>query len=628
MSKVKLATVWLDGCSGCHMSFLDMDERLIELAELVDMVYSPIVDTKEFPDEVDIALVEGAVASVDDEKKIKKIREHSKMLVAMGDCAVAGNVPVDAQSHRAGSHPQPRLHRERDRAAADSLHRGAPAAQEGAPHSRVCDGGRVSSRVPALGRHLPRRADRAANRRTAGDSGAHPLWSLTPELTMSQTITIDPVTRLEGHGKITIQLNGQGEVEDAHFHVTQVRGFEKFSEGRPFYEMPSLMARICGICPVSHLIASAKACEAIMSVRIPHTAAQLRRMLNLAQMVQSHALSFFYLSSPDLLLGMESDPKVRHIFGVVAAKPELGRAGIALRRFGQHIIELLGNKRIHPGWVVPGGVTEPLAAAKRDEILAMMPEAFHSIKLALAAYKQIADSFRPEIEVFANFPTNYHEPDQRRRVDRIHRRRAAADRRRRAMSSKTASPRKRFTEVIGEAVEPYSYTKFAYYKPLGYPKGSYRVGPLARLNIATTMGTPLADIELAEFKQLARGPVQSSFYYHHARLIEILYGIEKIEQILTDPHILDKHVRAVAGVNRLEGAGQAEAPRGHAAPSLQGGRERPHHLGQPRDRHWPEQQRHEQGRCPGREVITSRTASSLKAFSTASKPWSAHSTRA
>ena len=141
---------------------------------------------------------------------------------------------------------------------------------------------------------------------------------------MSQTITIDPVTRLEGHGKITIQLNGQGEVDDAHFHVTQVRGFEKFSEGRPFYEMPSLMARICGICPVSHLIASAKACEAIMSIRIPHTAAQLRRMLNLAQMVQSHALSFFYLASPDLLLGMESDPKARHIFGVVAAKPRTG----------------------------------------------------------------------------------------------------------------------------------------------------------------------------------------------------------------------------------------------------------------------------------------------------------------
>jgi NAD-reducing hydrogenase large subunit len=378
---------------------------------------------------------------------------------------------------------------------------------------------------------------------------------------MSQTITIDPVTRLEGHGKITILLNARGEVEDAHFHVTQVRGFEKFSEGRPFYEMPSLMARICGICPVSHLIASAKACEAIMSVRIPHTAAQLRRMLNLAQMVQSHALSFFYLSSPDLLLGMEADPKVRHIFGVVAAKPELGRAGIALRRFGQHIIELLGNKRIHPGWVVPGGVTEPLTAAKRDEIMAMLPEAFHSIKLALTAYKPLADAFRPEIEVFANFPSNYlglvNDDDSIEFTDGALRLIDPAGK-----TIEGGITATRFTEVIGEAVEPYSYTKFAYYKPLGYPGGCYRVGPLARLNIAKSMGTPLADAELAEFKQLSAGPVESSFYYHHARLVDILYGIEKIEQILSDPLILDKHVRATAGVNRLEGAGQAEAPRG------------------------------------------------------------------
>jgi NAD-reducing hydrogenase large subunit len=378
---------------------------------------------------------------------------------------------------------------------------------------------------------------------------------------MSQTITIDPVTRLEGHGKITIQLNGQGEVEDAHFHVTQVRGFERFSEGRPFYEMPSLMARVCGICPVSHLIASARACEAIMSVRIPYTAAQLRRMLNLAQMVQSHALSFFHLSSPDLLLGMEADPKVRHIFGVVAARPELGRAGIGLRRFGQHIIELLGSKRIHTGWVVPGGVTEPLSAAKRDEILAMLPEAYSNIHLALDWYKKIADNFRPEIEVFANFPSLFmglinEDESIAFTVGAL-----------RLIDSKgniveDGIDANRFTEVIGEAVEPYSYTKFAYYKPLGYPEGSYRVGPLARLNIVKSMGTPLADKELSEFKQLADGPVLSSFYYHHARLVEVLHGVEKIEMILNDPRILDKHVRATAGVNSLEGAGQAEAPRG------------------------------------------------------------------
>ncbi len=378
---------------------------------------------------------------------------------------------------------------------------------------------------------------------------------------MSQTITIDPVTRLEGHGKITIQLNGQGEVEDAHFHVTQVRGFERFSEGRPFYEMPSLMARICGICPVSHLIASAKACEAIMSVRIPHTAAQLRRMLNLAQMVQSHALSFFYLSSPDLLLGMEADPKLRNILGVAATKPELGRAGVALRRFGQSIIELLGDKRIHPGWVIPGGVTEPLEPAKRDKILAMIPEAFGNIGLALGAYKQIADQFGAEIEVFANFPSNYmslvNEDDSIEFTDGALRLVDAAGK-----TIEDGMTATRFAEAIGEAVEPYSYTKFAYYKPLGYPDGSYRVGPLARLNIVKSMGTPRAEKELAEFKQMATGPVASSFHYHHARLVEILYGIEKIEEILSDPRILDKHVRATAGVNRLEGTGQAEAPRG------------------------------------------------------------------
>lgn len=378
---------------------------------------------------------------------------------------------------------------------------------------------------------------------------------------MSQTIVIDPVTRLEGHGKITIQLDPKGEVADAHFHVTQVRGFEKFCEGRPFYEMPSLTARICGICPVSHLLASAKACEAIMSVRIPHTAAQLRRVLNLAQMVQSHALSFFHLSSPDLLLGMESDPALRNILGVAAARPEIGRAGVGLRRFGQHIIELLGSKRIHTGWVIPGGVTEPLASAHRDEILAMIPEAYANVKLAFEAYRQIAGSFKEEIEVFANFPSMYlgliNEDESIEFTDGALR---LIDTNGRTVEDGITAAQ--FPAVIGEAVEPYSYTKFVYYKPLGYPEGSYRVGPLARLNIVKKMGTPLADRELAEFKQLAEGPVQSSFHYHHARLTEALYGIEKIEAILADPRILDKHVRATAGVNRNEGAGQIEAPRG------------------------------------------------------------------
>jgi NAD-reducing hydrogenase large subunit len=378
---------------------------------------------------------------------------------------------------------------------------------------------------------------------------------------MSRTITIDPVTRLEGHGKITLKTNVQGEVSDAYFSVTQVRGFEKFCEGRPYYEMPSLMARICGICPVSHLIASAKACEAIMSVEIPPAAAKLRRALNLAQIIQSHALSFFYLASPDLLLGMDADPAERNIFGVAKAYPELGRAGIGLRRFGQHMIELLGRKRIHPGWVVPGGVTQPLDPAKRDEILSFIPQAYTDAKLALAAYKQITERFQDEIDSFANFPGLFmsmvNEDGGLEFTDAGLRIIGAAGNI--LLDNLDA---RHFDQCIGEAVEPFSYMKFPYYKPLGYPAGTYRVGPLARLNIASHAGTPLADAELIEFKHLANGPVLGSFHYHHARLIEILHGIEVIEQLFSDSSILDKHVRATAGVNRQEGAGIAEAPRG------------------------------------------------------------------
>ena len=190
---------------------------------------------------------------------------------------------------------------------------------------------------------------------------------------MQRTIVIDPVTRIEGHSRITIQLDEHGVAEDARFHVTQFRGFEKLCEGRPLHEMPALMARICGICPVAHLLASAKACDALLAVRIPETAEKLRRIMNLAQFVQSHALSFFYLSSPDLLLGMDSDPAKRNLYGVHEHYPELARDGIRLRKFGQEIIELLGGKRIHPAWIVPGGVSEPLTIERRDKILAERP---------------------------------------------------------------------------------------------------------------------------------------------------------------------------------------------------------------------------------------------------------------
>jgi NAD-reducing hydrogenase large subunit len=378
--------------------------------------------------------------------------------------------------------------------------------------------------------------------------------------TESRRIVIDPVTRIEGHAKISLQLDDKGEVSDAWFHVTQFRGFEKLTEGRPFHEMPALMSRTCGICPVSHLIASSKACDQILAVEIPEVAVKLRRILNLAQILQSHALSFFYLSSPDLLLGMDSDPNKRHLFGVLEFNPQLARDGIALRKFGQQIIELLGGKRIHPAWVVPGGVNAPLTLENRDVILAGIPEAMNAVERTLETFKPLLEHFKAEIETFANFPSLFLAlVDEHGNLEHYDGKLRIMDSDGTVVANLEPS---RYLEVLDERVEPWSYLKSPYYRPLGYPEGLYRVGPLARLNIAKKCGTPKADSELEWFRSLESGVVKSSFHYHAARLVEMVFALEKIEQLLSEPDILEPRVRAVAGVNRLEGVGVAEAPRG------------------------------------------------------------------
>jgi len=381
---------------------------------------------------------------------------------------------------------------------------------------------------------------------------------------MTRRVVIDPVTRIEGHAKISIYLDDAGEVRDARFHVVEFRGFEKFCEGRPLGEMAGITARVCGICPVSHLLASAKAGDDIFAVTIPPAAEKLRRLMNLGQIVQSHALSFFHLSSPDLLLGYDSDPAQRNLFGLIAQHPDFARGGIRLRQFGQEVIELLGGRKIHPAWAVPGGVREPLSAANRDYLRSRLPEAFATVQSALAFFKQYIESHAEEVDHFGNFPTLFaglvskdgglweHYDGYLRVMDSEGR-----------ILVDQFDPR-RYAEIIGEAVEPWSYLKSPYYKPLGYPDGAYRVGPLARLNICNGMGTPLADAELAEFRQRgnAHGIVTSSFMYHYARLIEILAALERIQALLEDPDLLSPRVRASGGINKLHGVGVSEAPRG------------------------------------------------------------------
>jgi NAD-reducing hydrogenase large subunit len=374
-------------------------------------------------------------------------------------------------------------------------------------------------------------------------------------------IKIDPVTRIEGHARITIVLNDEGRVSDAQLHVTQVRGFEKFTEGRPFYEMPSITARICGICPISHLLASVKACDAIMAVQIPETAAMLRELVHCGQFVQSHALSFFHLSAPDLLLGMDSDPARRNVLGVIEQFPERARDGIALRKFGQQVIEWLAGERIHPSWTVPGGVNAPLCSEVRDRIRAGLPAAKAIAHRTLDFFKTVVDQFAEEIANFGNLPTLYaglvDSTGGLQLYDGKLRFRDAVGN----MVADQIRPRQ-YADYIAETTLPTTYLKAPYYKPMGYPEGIYRVGPMARLNVADRCGTPEADIEFAEFHQRYGRAAQSAFHFHHARLIEALYALERMEALLDDPAILDTHVRAHAGVNALEGVGIAEAPRG------------------------------------------------------------------
>ena len=381
-----------------------------------------------------------------------------------------------------------------------------------------------------------------------------------------RTITIDPVTRIEGHAKISIHLDAAGAVDTARFHVTEYRGFETFCEGRPFTEMAGITARICGICPVSHLLAAAATGDKILAVQIPPAAEKLRRLMNLAQITQSHALSFFHLSSPDFLLGWDSDPEKRNIFGLIAANPELARSGIRLRQFGQGVIEALGGRKIHAAWAVPGGVRSPLSPETRDQIRQGLPEAFSIAEQGLTLFKHLLDhQLGEELEVFGQFPSLFMglvsrdgtwEHSSGRNCGGI-----------RVMASDGALvadglKEDDYASFLAEAVEPWSYLKSPYYRPLGPIEGSYRVGPLARLNLCQRIGTPQADRELLELRQRAGPVVIASFHYHLARLIEILACLEQIDQLLDDPLTIATRVRHRASLNCHEAVGVSEAPRG------------------------------------------------------------------
>ena len=378
---------------------------------------------------------------------------------------------------------------------------------------------------------------------------------------VTQKITIEPVTRIEGHAKVTVHMKEDGSVEHAYFHVNEFRGFEKFCEGRLVTEMQQITPRICGICPVSHHLAAAKAGDVVLGCPPPRPASLLRELMHMGQIIQSHGMHFFELAGPDLLLGFDADPAIRNVVGLIQADPELTIKAVRLRKFGQAIISELGERSIHPTFAIPGGVNRTLTAEGRDRILAGLDDQIETAKLGIKIIKDWVEANRETVDKFAVFPTGYlglitpskglelYDGDIR-------------------LKSRTGEELEVFSaqnylDYIAEHVEPWSYLKFPYYKKLGFPEGAYRVGPLGRLNMVEHIETPMANEELKVFKAINDGaPVENTLYYHYARMIEALFAAERVRMLLDDPDILSNDILNTHQEPTGHGVGVIEAPRG------------------------------------------------------------------
>ena len=387
---------------------------------------------------------------------------------------------------------------------------------------------------------------------------------------MSQKIVIDPVTRVEGHGKVTVHLDDKNKVKDAFFHVVEFRGFERFIQGHPYWEAPVLVQRLCGICPVSHHLAAAKAIDQIVGLdpkdlSIP--AQKIRRLLHYGQIFQSHALHFFYLASPDLLFGHDADPVKRNIVGVAMEYPSLAKKGILMRKFGQEIIKLVAGKRIHGISTTPGGVHKKITDKERDyflngkEIPSINTMLNWSVEI-LDFIKEYHQKNKDFLDSFASYPSGH--------LGLVNKKNGFLELYDGNLRAKDAEgnitlddiPDVDYNRHFYEAVEKWSYLKFPYLRHIGRENGWNRVGPLARINICDGIGTTLAEMERVTFKESTNGMINNmTMHTHWARLIEILYCAEMMRSLLEDDDILSTDLLR-KGERRNEGIGIIEAPRG------------------------------------------------------------------
>jgi len=370
-----------------------------------------------------------------------------------------------------------------------------------------------------------------------------------------RTITIDPVTRVEGRGKITIWLDGRGDVKDAHFSVFDLRMFEKFLEGRPVEEAPQIVTRICGICPVSHHLASAKACDMLFDVEPAETGSLIRELMHMGQYIHNHSLHFFFLAGPDFLVkGREQG-----LLALIREKPELAEKAIQLRKVGQKIVEKTGGRAIHPVTALPGGVTKKMSKKEVDEIAADLSSVEKDLRELVNACKEgLLDKKELMLELdsqrsYYSALLNNGDFDLYNGKIRI----IKPD----GQIAEEFNPNNYQTQ-IGEHVEPWTYLKFPFYKKAEWPDGAYRVGPLARLNVAERIPTPEANREFTEFKDEFGKPVHNTLLYNWARLIELYYALERAKEIVEHEKTAANDVRHSFKIKKGEGIGVIEAPRG------------------------------------------------------------------
>ncbi len=387
---------------------------------------------------------------------------------------------------------------------------------------------------------------------------------------MSQKITIEPVTRVEGHGKVTIHLDDQNNVSQTRLHIVEFRGFERFVQGRPYWEAPVLVQRLCGICPVSHHLAAAKALDVIVGAGtgegLTPTGEKMRRLMHYGQMFQSHSLHFFHLVSPDLLLGIDADPAIRNVIGVAIHHKELAVQGVMMRKFGQEIIAATAGKKIHGTGAIPGGINKHLSVEERDRFLKgadplNIDKMIEWAQGALDFFKTYYKKNKEFIDTFAYFPSNHLSLVRKDgALDLYHGVLRAVDENGKKILDDVDY--QSYTDYIEEEVRTWSYMKFPYLKHLGPEKGWYRVGPLARLNTCDFIPTPLAQKEFEEFKSLTNGkPNNHCMHFHYARLIETLHSAEEMKKLLNDPDLLEGP-SVIKGTKQKEGVGLIEAPRG------------------------------------------------------------------